>query len=349
MSPMQGLIAGMQAAQNAEDLKLRAELAKLKGKQYEATAKLQELEVGRRQSLRDAMAQLRLGEDESAEASTPAQAPDPGITQEFFGDNAAEQERAFVERYGPQARAPLSQKPGSAGPQSSLSVADLHDTRRFAKPQAAAQPKSDADYEREFVQKYGRGDQSPPAMQMGPPEPQGQQAPAAAPPEKPTPLDTDLAKLRKAALVYMQYGEADTGRRLLDYTDRHMRGRQVGDLMKTVLANPDLPENQRNQLYGSLAQSLANVEQYQSAFQIVQDALPLEGQRLLKQVDDNTRARLLGQRQAPREKPSLAKAAEAQKKRVMFEAQPRQTEAEAGITTTESGERVRITQPTDSK
>lgn len=172
------------------------------------------------------------------------------------------------------------------------------------------------------------------------------------PPEQPIVVDqanVDLAGpelLQKVGFAYMRHGKGEAGLKLLQLADEQRKTREMAAFYQQILATPGGDPQLRAQALAGLGSLMLQTGQAEQALQLLKGALPPSLLDLIEKTTAETNHILLRQKRAQRGKTSLAKA-EAHAKRAMFEAQPRQTAADAGIATTPSGERVRATQPTE--
>jgi hypothetical protein len=206
-----------------------------------------------------------------------------------------------------------------------------------------AQPMTDAQRMQQFAQQYNPAlrAQQPTEPHVGPPAPAVLDIPPMA--------STDVAGpelLQKVGCAYLQHGKGEAGLKLLQLADEQRKTREMAAFYQQILATPGGDPQIRNQALAALGSLMMETGKSAQALQLLKGVIPPSLMDIIEKTIGQTKHILLGQKRAPRGKPSLAKA-EAHARRAMFEAQPRQTAAEAGITTTANGEKVRTTtQPT---
>jgi len=131
-----------------------------------------------------------------------------------------------------------------------------------------------------------------PAMQMGPPEPQVTTTP-------PTPaqqgMGEDLDQIRNIAKAYMLHGDPKTGLGLIGYVETQREAREMATRMRQLLENPTLSEPQRNILLAGVAESLAKAKQFDQAFEVVKEQLPMTLREKIKLASNEYGAIMLGQ------------------------------------------------------
>jgi hypothetical protein len=202
---------------------------------------------------------------------------------------------------------------------------------------------TDAQRMQQFAQQY-----NPALRAQQPTEPQVR-PPAPAVLDIPPMASTDVAGpelLQKVGCAYLQHGKGEAGLKLLQLADEQRKTREMAAFYQQILATPSGDPQIRAQALAGLGSLMLQTGHAEQALQLLKGALPPSLLDLIEKTTAETNHILLRQKRAQRGKTSLAKA-EAHAKRAMFEAQPRQTAADAGITTTAGGERVRTTQPTE--
>jgi hypothetical protein len=217
-------------------------------------------------------------------------------------------------------------------------LAQIEQLKPIAQTTPASMPRTDTDYQAQFVQRFG-----PQAQQTAQaPKPMG-------PPEQPIVVDqanVDLAGpelLQKVGFACLKYGKDEAGLKLLQLADEQRKTREMAAFYQQILATPNGDPQIRNQALAALGSLMMETGKSAQALQLLKGALPPSLLDLIEKTTRETRRILLRPKRAQRGKPSLTKA-EAHARRAMFEAQPRQTATDAGIATTPSGERVRTTQ-----
>jgi hypothetical protein len=230
-------------------------------------------------------------------------------------------------------------------PQQQFSPEDLAQIERLkpiAQTAPASQPMTDDQRIEAFARQFNPAmrAQQPTEPQVGSPEP-------ALPGVDQASVDVAGPEmLQQVGFVYMRHGQGEAGLKLLQLADEQRKTREMAGFYQQILATPGGDPQIRNQALAALGSLMMQTGKSAQALQVLKGAIPPSLLDMIEKTTAETKHILLGQKRAQRGKRSLAKA-EAHAKRAIFEAQPRQTAADAGITTTASGERVRTTHPTE--
>lgn len=224
-------------------------------------------------------------------------------------------------------------------------LAQIERLKPIAQPAPASQPRTDAQRIEAFARQFN---------------PQyAQQLPMQGPHEQPIMVEKNMAPLvgpdmlRDVGLACLKHGQGQEGMVLLTLADDQRKTQEMGSFYQSILASRSGDPQLRSQAMAGLGALMLAASKTEQAMEILKKTLPPTVLELIEKTTGETKNLLLGQLRQGRT-PNIARGqrvktakAEAHAKRAMFEAQPRQTAAEAGITTTASGERVRTTQPTE--